>query len=214
MILVGLVLFAGIVSYQYFHSVQRDYAAVTSFKECVDSGFKVLAVYPEKCVMSGKSFTNPLQKESIPIISTTNTTQSNNFKNLSYRINEQSILLVDGESTSTHLGVSNEAVKFIITGQPFLYDINEDTKEDVIFLLKMTGDKSRKDVYYLSTALALNTGYLGTNALYVDVSILSSTFVYKNGEIVLSYTTKEATTTTKEKVFLLNNGILKQISRK
>ena len=45
MILVGIIFCVAIVSYQYFHSVQIKYLSVTTFKACVDAGFKVFS-YP------------------------------------------------------------------------------------------------------------------------------------------------------------------------
>ncbi len=208
MVLVGIVFVVTIISYQYFHSFHVKYMSVTSFKACVEGGFKVTTSYPEKCVMPGKSFINPFQKE-VVITTIATTTVLIDYKNLEYTIGNQRVLFVDGKS-SIHTGSSF----YEIINKPLIYDINSDNKEDVVFLLKMLKDGDFKEVYYIASAIALNNGYIGSNTLYVDIDVLSSAFFYKNGEIVLGYTTKVAATTLKEKHFTFTGDILQQISYK
>lgn len=215
MILVGIIVLVTVTSYQYFHAVQVKYLHITSFKECINAGFKVESSYPEKCIMPGKSFLNPLQTEYLSTNKGGVLTTSNDFKNLLYTINEQQVLFVDGKSVLTSDSAQKvSSTTFEIAGKPFMYDINNDNKEDVVLLLKMTTGDAKQIIYYITSAVALNTGYSGTNALYVDSNLLSSVFLYKNGELVLGYTTKEATTTLREKYFTFTGDILKQISHK
>ena len=211
MILVGIIFCVAIVSYQYFHAVQVKYLSVTTFKACVDGGFKVTLSYPEKCVMSGKSFTNPLQSVATSTTEATTLTSGSDFKNLTYTINNEQMAFVDGKYVTT---INQMSSTFEITDKQLLHDINNDIKEDAVILLKRTKGGSDQEVYYIASAIGLNNGYSGTNALYVDTNLKSSLFVYKNGEIVLGYTTKEATSTLKEKRFIFTNNTLQQISHK
>jgi hypothetical protein len=78
----------------------------------------------------------------------------------------------------------------------------------------MSKSTSKQDVYYITSAIGLNNGYSGTNALFLDYNLKSSAFVYKNGEIVLGYTTSDATSTLIEKHFTFTDNTLKQITYK
>lgn len=216
MILVGIVFCAAIVSYQYFHSVQVKYLSVTTFKECVEAGFRVTASYPEKCVMPGKIFINQLQNESTSTVEISGQVSlGNDFKNLTYLINNEPLVFVDGKHVTTANQTLNQpSVTFEVTDKQLLHDINNDTKDDVVLLLKMSKSNSNQEVYYITSAIGLNNGYSGTNALFLDSNLKSSAFVYKNGEIVLGYTTRGATSTLVEKHFTFTDNTLKQITYK
>jgi hypothetical protein len=216
MILVGVVFCVAIVSYQYFHSVQVKYLSVTTFKACVEAGFKVTTSYPEKCVMPGKSFTNLLQnKASSTILAPGEVSLGMDFKNLTYTINNEPVMFINGKHITTpNQTFSQPIVTFEVTDKQLLHDINNDTKDDVVLLLKMSKSTSKQDVYYITSAIGLNNGYSGTNALFLDYNLKSSAFVYKNGEIVLGYTTSDATSTLIEKHFTFTDNTLKQITYK
>ncbi len=205
-----------VVSYQYFHNIQVKYLQVTSFKECADAGFNVLTTYPEKCIMPGKSFINPLQKKPDDSKSTLSSLTSYNYKNEVYLIEGRSIQFLDGKGILPPNPILKQSTtSLIIIEKIFLYDINDDAIKDTVFLIRTDHTKFQtKNSFYLSSSISLNTGFSGTNGIFLDHSISNATFVYKNGEIVVDYITDGASTTVKQKYFLLENDILKQVSHK
>jgi hypothetical protein len=92
--------------------------------------------------------------------------------------------------------------------------MNGDTVMDTIFLLHTLEKTKQRSSYYITASLSLHDGFYGTNALFLDYSLLETSFVYKNGELLVTYTTKDASTTMKQKYFVVENGILQQLSHK
>jgi hypothetical protein len=166
--------------------------------------------------MPGKSFVNPAQTEtSTSSNKESSAIMSNDYRNISYSINDQQVLLTDGKSLVLGNTTFKKGTTTVdIFGKPFQFDINDDNKEDVVLLLKVTKNDTTQEAYYVTSAIALNTGYSGTNAIYLDSNLRSAAFLYKNGEIVLGYTTQEATSTLKEKYFTFSNNLLKQVIHK
>lgn len=205
-----------VVSYQYFHNIQVKYLQVTSFKACVDAGFNVLTTYPEKCIMSGKSFINPLQKKADDSQGILSSLTSDDYKNQEYFIEGRSIQFLDGKGILPPNPILKQATtSLIFVEKIFLYDINDDTVKDTVFLIRTDNTKPQtKNSFYLSASISLNNGFSGTNGIFLDYSISNTTFVYKNGEIVIDYITEGASTTMKQKYFLLENDILKQVLHK
>ncbi len=213
MVLVGLVIVAGIFSYQYFHSVQVQYLSITSFQACVDAGYTVVPSYPEKCTMPGKFFINTLQNKatSSPLVASSTIVD---YKNLTYLVDGQQVQLHNGEGTLTTINMLKQLSSTLkIVGEPFLYDINGDQKTDVVFFLDVSSNTTNPSAQYMSAAIQLHSGYSGANAVFIDRGVNSGAFVYKNGEIVLRYTTL-ATTTIKEKYFMFKDDILIAIHHK
>lgn len=203
-----------ILSYQYFHAIQVKYLSVTTFKECVQAGFKVLTTYPEKCVMYNKEFINIVQKK----MDTAGSVAKINVKdylNGEYIIDGQQVSFINGKGTIEANGALRQsATSLEIAGEPFLYDINADNVQDTVFLIRTSGANIQRASYYLASSISLYDGFIGTNAVFVDTALLSSAFVYKNGEIHMGYTTELATSTLKERYFVFEGDILKQLSHK
>lgn len=211
----GLILTALIGSYQYFHGVQVRYLAVTSFKECVDAGFHVLVTYPEKCVMSGKVFINPDQKKQKEKVTASSTTKLQSYEDLTYYLNGESIAFNHGIAIlPANITLHRATTTLRILDKRLLQDINNDIREDDVFLLESDKNIQSSSSYFITAALRLYDGYTGTNSIYVDNNINDFAFVYKNGEIVLGYTTKNATTTLREKYFVFEDGLLQQVFHK
>jgi hypothetical protein len=214
-ILIGSFLLILLLSYFYFDAKRESYNGIVTFEDCVSAGFRVLPIYPEVCVMPGKTFKNPKQKlaESDPHSETTSSTDDR-YKNSVYFVEGQTIKLENGTGTFIVLGNSHQASTTISipSDQKFIFDLNNDTKLDTIFLLKLGSpfiQKQKQDRYYLTALLSGQSDYLGTNGIYVDSNIGTSSFVYKNGEINLSYMTISSTTT-KIKYYTLNNNLLRE----
>ncbi len=212
-IFVGVLFIALVISYQYFHNVQTKYLSITTFKECVDAGFSVQKSYPEKCVMSGKSFINPLQSESNKQIQKIKDTAVSVYKDLDYIFDGQKIQFKAGVgSFPGNTALRQSSSSFEILGSPFLYDINDDTILDSTFLVRETKYNQNRSLYYISSAISLKDGFTGLNAVYVDYAVATSTLLFKNGEIVLQYLTENQKTTRSEKYFTFEDGILKGLS--
>ncbi len=204
-----------IISYQYFHVIQKKYLNVTSFTACVDAGFKVIPTYPEKCSMPGKIFVNQNQKKIEVPPHSQNIEKLVDYKNQTYLLNGQQVHFINGHTVTPPDQLLHQATtSFTILDQPFLYDINGDTLEDTLFLIYAREDSTGKNSYYVGSLVSLNQGFYGTNLLYIDTSILSSLFVYKNDHVILEYTQQGNKTIQKQKYFVFENNILKEIIHK
>ena len=214
-IFVGILFVVGIFSYQYFHTVQVKYLSITNFKACVDAGFTVVPSYPEKCVMPGKFFSNPLQKAAASTQGTQNATTSEEYKEIQYLFDGQLVKLKDGVGTVSGSANNKQSSSTLrVIGKPFFHDTNDDGKLDTIFLLDLSSTGTNAYSQYLSVALQLNNRYAGTNALFVDNGIITVSFGYKNGMILINYTTVSSSTRNIEKHFMVTNGILEEINHK
>ena len=186
----------------------------------MQAGYPKRSTYPEQCVMPGKIFTNQIQKKdtenhNLPSASTTKEFLSSYFRNLSYLLEGQLIILHDGEGELPSNRILKRATTSIeVIGDKFLFDINNDKIEDTVFIFHTVSKNIQKSSYYVASAMSLNTGYVGTNALYVGDDFLGNAFMYKNGEIIMGYTTKDATTTLKQKYFVYENNLLEEVIHK
>lgn len=211
-IYIGIVLLVLVASYQYFHMRQLKYLSITSFKACVDAGYKVLVTYPEQCVLYGRHFTNPLQQKKSPENLTAEGSSSSYYKDQAYIIEGTQVKFRDGKGTlPANPILKQSSTTLTIMNEPFLYDINSDGIKDAIFLLR-TNDQNTKNSYYITSSLSLHNGFYGVNAIFLDFDVHSAAFMYKNGEITVGYTTSESLTELKKKYFVLENDILKRLS--
>lgn len=163
--------------------------------------------------MHGKVFIDQRKGDDAPV-ETLKYPLDAEYKNLSYLFEGKKVTLSDGlGQLSRYSNLKNPTTTLISIGEPFLYDINSDSKKDVVFLLRTDQDQrvSTTSSYYIALAIALHTGYSGANMLYLDTSIQNPNFLYKNGEIVLEYVRESASTTPKERYFIFKDGILKQL---
>jgi hypothetical protein len=72
-------------------------------------------------------------------------------------------------------------------GEEVKGDLNQDTLEDVAFLIKRNDGDERGDIYYLSSSLKNDQGYEGLNLLYVGEKITVKNLEIKDGIITLQY---------------------------
>ena len=56
-----LILGAGIYAWQVNINNKEKLQSIDSFEECVATGVPIREIYPEQCVIDGKTFTNPAQ---------------------------------------------------------------------------------------------------------------------------------------------------------
>jgi len=210
-IIVGLIM---AISYTYFIRKHRTYESITSFKECISAGYPVLQTYPEICSMPGKSFTNPLQKKTESTSSTlSDDTGRAMFKNLSYYVDGQELPLRNGTGTLIPAIISDEAPTFVIVGDQFLQDINNDSIADTIFLLRSDDTRTNTSRYYISAAMSLRNGFTGLNVLSLGKNLVGGMFTYNNGEIVFGFATAHASSTVSQKYFVLEDLLLKEVIR-
>ncbi len=210
-ILFVIIFLALIISYHYFHGIQKNYLAITSFDDCVKSGFTVTKSYPETCIAYRKMFTHPDQEKYTPTKEPLFLVTGEGYKELTYIIDGEPVRLYGGEgmlTKKTPQGVSTSSFKLF--DKPFLHDINNDSIPDTVFVLQAYNSKN-KESYYISSAVSLREGYVGTNAVYIDSSINPFKITYKNGMINVLYTANNKASTTIEKRIVFEHAILKAI---
>jgi hypothetical protein len=202
---ITLFLFLLSFSYLYFSAKQEMYDTITSYESCVAAGFRVLETYPEVCVLPGKRFTNPKQVLVTPQEKNTggvSTSTSNFYKNLSYFIEGQKIVLHDGVGNFVLIGQHAVATGTVeVTDTIFSYDVNNDGILDAIFLLTVTFKEKESShpivASYIAGALSVQSGFVGSNAVYLSNNIATTSLMYKNGELYVKYLTENGTDTTK-----------------
>jgi hypothetical protein len=79
---------------------------------------------------------------------------------------------------------SNKTVQYF--GTEAHGDLNADGKDDVAFLIPRN-DETRGTIYYLSTALATDAGYTGTNLLFLGDEVTPKNISIKDGVIDVEY---------------------------
>jgi hypothetical protein len=108
------------------------------------------------------------------------------YKDATYQIEGQSITLVNG--TSEIEAAPGSASKIITRyfGNDVIGDLNGDGKEDVAFLITQENGGSGT-FHYVVVALRTETGYLGTNAVFLGDRIAPKTIEIEKGIIVVNY---------------------------
>ncbi len=91
---------------------------------------------------------------------------SNSFKDAEYRIAGESIILKNGVSEIEAAPGSASKVTTQYFGNELYKDLNDDGKEDVVFLLTQTTGGSGT-FYYVVAALATEGGYLGSEGVFL-----------------------------------------------
>ena len=110
----------------------------------------------------------------------------NDYKNISYIIEGKEIALVDGYS---EIEIAPNSASKIITkyfGNEAEGDVNGDGISDISFLITQESGGSGI-FYYLVSAIKTDSGYKGTNAVFLGDRIAPQTTNYNNGEIVVNY---------------------------
>ncbi|MFA6252036.1 MAG: hypothetical protein WCX74_01410 [Candidatus Paceibacterota bacterium] len=120
-----------------------------------------------------------------------------------FKIDNTDVKLADGKSGT--ISVFNDPIKI---------DINNDGIEDKALMLT---DSSKK-AYYVSAAIKSGDGYIGTNAISLNVGDMAPKKISANGQIIIidySYRRSsdpvfERLATSIRKGFVFENGILKE----
>lgn len=139
------------------------------------------------------------------------------YKNISYQIEGMPVLLQNGQAEKVLVddkGNTLEKTVYNYFGNEARGDFNRDEKEDMAFLLTSQSSGSGT-FYYLVVALGAETGYIGTNAIFIGDRIAPQTTEFRDGKIIVNYAdrnTGEPMTTPPSlgvsKYFVINNGQL------
>lgn len=95
-----------------------------------------------------------------------NTSSIRDYKNISYTIEGQSISLTDGFSEIETVPGSASKITTRYFGNEVRHDLNDDGREDVVFLITQEGSGSGQ-FFYAVAALATSTGYIGSEAFFL-----------------------------------------------
>ncbi len=109
----------------------------------------------------------------------TNSTIINAFDpiNTVYTIENKPVTLVNGRSADTLISVF---------GMPTTGDLNNDGKNDAVFILTQNTDGSGT-FFYLASAINSSTGTLGTNIILLGDRISPQNIEIKDGQIIANY---------------------------
>jgi hypothetical protein len=112
-------------------------------------------------------------------------TIENTIRNLSYTIENEPVLLVDGAASQPIVPDSASTTKT----QLHLYeivDLNDDNKDDaVIILLQQSGGSG--SFYYVSVALQLDEGFKTLDAVLLGDRIKPTTIVFDSPHFIVQY---------------------------
>jgi len=108
------------------------------------------------------------------------------YKNVAYIIDGRPVLLVDGyaeEEMAT--GSASKKVTHYFGNEAY-GDLNNDDISDIAFLL--TQDTGGSGIfYYVVAGIKTDTGYRGTNAIFLGDRIAPQTTEIRDGEIMVNY---------------------------
>ncbi len=127
-------------------------------------------------------------------------TQTKDYKNISYKIDGQSIQLTNGLSEIEAAPGSASKITTRYFGNELKHDLNDDGREDIVFIV--TQEKGGSGVFYYVVA-ALNTanGYVGSEGLLLGDRIApqstnidegtTSQGTKRNNVVVVNYATRK-----------------------
>ncbi len=113
-------------------------------------------------------------------------TLDTDYKNISYRIDNQDYLLKDGVSKTEAAPGSASITTVSYFGNEAWGDFNRDGMGDVAFILTKN-DGGSGTFYYAAVALKTKTGYAGTNAVFLGDRIAPQTTEFRDGKIIVNY---------------------------
>jgi hypothetical protein len=108
------------------------------------------------------------------------------YKDATYQIEGQSITLVNGISEIEAAPGSASRIITRYFGNDAFGDLNGDGKEDAAFLLTQENGGSGT-FYYIVAALRTDTGYLGTNGIFLGDRIAPQATEIQKGVIIVNY---------------------------
>ncbi len=112
--------------------------------------------------------------------------QTKDYKNISYAIEGEQILLKNGIHEAPAAPGSEEIVVTEYMGNEVKGDFNNDGTQDVAFILTQSGGGTGV-FYYVVVALQGTAGYKGTNAISLGDRIAPQTTEFRNGKIIVNY---------------------------
>lgn len=113
--------------------------------------------------------------------------QTDDYKNISYKIAGVSVLLQNGLNEQSIISGSASKIVTRYFGNEVWYDFNGDGRKDIAFVLTQeTGGSGT--FYYVVVALKKSDGYVGSEAVFVGDRISpQSTNINEKGFIVFNY---------------------------
>jgi hypothetical protein len=112
------------------------------------------------------------------------------YKNLTYTIENQPIALVNGYSEIETAPGSASKITTRYFGNEAFADINNDSQEDVVFLLTQNTGGSGT-FYYLAGAIKTAIGYQSTNTIFLGDRIAPQTTRSNQGIITVNYAVRK-----------------------
>jgi hypothetical protein len=199
----------GIVLYLYFSYVDKQYNNITSFDSCVTAGFPLLPTYPETCHLPGKKFLNPRQQKEIastkPISDTAD--EFENILSLPYITDGIRATFRKENATTSEKREPTPEKLFLYSGTHHIHDVTHDGKQDILFVAQETASNTI-NASYLFLAVGLYDGYSGSNGIFIDTDVASTSFIYSTSTITVNYYKKTSPLVALKKVLHIKNDIL------
>jgi len=107
-------------------------------------------------------------------------------KNTTYIIDGREVVLVNGRAEEWSAPGAESKTITLYFGNEVKADFNSDGIEDIAFLLTQDSGGSGT-FYYVVAALGTNSGYNGTNAVFLGDRIAPQTTEFKNDTIIVNY---------------------------
>ncbi len=149
------------------------------------SKYEKLPTTPIEESVSEPESTVTAQSESLP---TLQPTENSNFdyQNLTFDLDGSKVKLVDGKASIESAPGSSEKTLISFFGNQTFGDLNEDGKNDVVFLITQSGTGSGT-FFYVVAALQTPNGYIGTNAVFLGDRIAPQSTSIEEGRVVVNY---------------------------
>ncbi len=116
---------------------------------------------------------------------------SNGYKNISYQIEGQEVLLENGLAETFPEPNSTQTVETEYFGNEARGDFNNDGKDDVAFILTQSGSGTGV-FWYVVAAIKTDSGYKGTNAIFLGDRIAPQTTEFRDGKLIVNYADRKA----------------------
>jgi len=122
----------------------------------------------------------------IPVPANNAPATAQDHKNIAYEVDGESIVLVNGVSEVAAADGSASKTITRYFGNEATGDLDEDSTNDVAFLLTQEGGGSGT-FFYAVVALKTGAGYKGTNAILLGDRIAPQTTEIRNGYLIVNY---------------------------
>ena len=146
-------------------------------------------------------------------------TRNADYKNITCEIDGRQVALVNGAAEVPAAPESSAKIIISYFGNEAFGDLNGDGREDAAFLVTQSGVGSGT-FFFVVAALQTETGYQGTNAVFLGDRIAPQSTLIQNGQVVVNYADRkpgEPFTTAPSvgitKTFKVDNGMLAEVSR-